>query len=37
VAPLKAAADALVIDSTSLSIEQVFKQVVALLQQRALI
>ncbi len=37
VAPLKAAPDALVIDSTALSIEAVFAEVVAHLRQRALI
>jgi cytidylate kinase len=37
VAPLRPAADAVVIDSTSLAIDQVLQQVLALLQERALI
>jgi CMP/dCMP kinase len=37
VAPLKPAPDALVIDSTALSIDQVFQEVLRLLQQRSLI
>jgi len=37
VAPLRPATDAVVIDSTAMDIEQVFQQVLTLLQQRGLL